>query len=115
MHENDRTSTGYLPSEEFERVADAFFASPDKSIRGWEKAIDAQKRIVSQTEEVLQNHDHGNLLIVGHGAVGTLLFCHYSNFQISRQYDWKGSGNYFSFRVDNRQVVHGWIPMEKKS
>ena len=114
MHENDRTATGYLPSEEFELVASEFFANPHKSIRGWEKAIDAQRRIVSETEEVLRNHISGNLLIVGHGAVGTLLFCHYSNFQISRQYDQKGSGNYFSFLADKRQVLHGWIPMEDK-
>ena len=112
MHENDRTATGYLPSEEFELVASEFFANPHNSIRGWEKAIDAQTRIVSETEEALRNHISGNLLIVGHGAVGTLLFCHYSNFQISRQYDQKGSGNYFSFLEGKRQVLHGWRPME---
>jgi len=114
MHENDRTSTGYLPSEEFELVASEFFANPHKSIRGWEKAIDAQRRIVSETENVLRNHINGNLVIVGHGAVGTLLFCHYSNLPISRQYDQKGSGNYFSFLKDKRQVLHGWRPMEHK-
>ena len=114
MHENDRTATGYLPSEEFELVANEFFANPHKNIRGWEKAIDAQRRIVSETEKVLRNHNSGDLLIVGHGAVGTLLFCHYSNFQISRQYDQKGSGNYFSFLKDKRQVLHGWRPMEHK-
>ncbi|MCP4182776.1 MAG: histidine phosphatase family protein [Hyphomicrobiales bacterium] len=114
MHENNRTATGYLPSEEFELVASQFFANPYKSIRGWEKAIDAQRRIVSETEKVLRSHIGGNLLIVGHGAVGTLLFCHYSNFPISRQYDQKGSGNYFSFLKDNRRVLHWWRPMEHK-
>ena len=42
MHENDRSATGFLPPPEFEAVADRFFANPHKSIRGWERAIDAQ-------------------------------------------------------------------------
>lgn len=36
--ENDRSSTGFLPPEEFEVVADAFFAQPGVSVRGWETA-----------------------------------------------------------------------------
>jgi len=112
MHENDRSSTGYLPAEEFEMVANKFFAKPNDSIHGWEKAVDAQKRIVSQTEEVLKNTRSGNLLIVGHGAVGTLLFCHYSNVPISRNHDQTGGGNYFTFRAKNRQILHAWRPIE---
>src|SRR5262249_19113557 len=42
MHENDRSATGYLPATEFENVANEFFAHPHRSIRGWERAIDAQ-------------------------------------------------------------------------
>ena len=46
LGENDRFSTGFLPPCEFETVADEFFAKPDISARGWERAIDAQSRIV---------------------------------------------------------------------
>jgi len=35
MHENDRSTTGFLPPDEFETVADQFFAHPLASIRGW--------------------------------------------------------------------------------
>ena len=35
MHENDRSATGFLPPDEFEAVADQFFAHPDMSTRGW--------------------------------------------------------------------------------
>ena len=45
LGENDRSSTGYLPREEFEATADQFFAHPGLSIRGWETALDAQARI----------------------------------------------------------------------
>ncbi len=33
-HENDRSATGYLPAEEFERVATMIFADSSCSIRG---------------------------------------------------------------------------------
>ena len=53
MHENDRSATGYLPAEAFERVADRFFADPDASVRGWETALEAQRRIVGEVVDLL--------------------------------------------------------------
>jgi broad specificity phosphatase PhoE len=38
LGENDRSATGYLPKPEFEATADAFFAHPEASVRGWERA-----------------------------------------------------------------------------
>lgn len=54
MRENDRSATGFLPPDEFEQVADQFFAQPHVSVRGWERAIDAQTRIVREVEDVLE-------------------------------------------------------------
>jgi len=42
MHENDRSATGFLAPVEFASVANEFFAYPNQSIRGWERAVDAQ-------------------------------------------------------------------------
>ena len=109
MHENDRSATGFLPSDEFETVATEFFAQPLMSIRGWERAIDAQLRIVREVELVLARDRAGDVLFVGHGAIGTLLFCHYSGFAIDRAYDQPaGGGHYF----DGRRVLHPWRRME---
>ena len=52
LGENDRSATGYLPKGEFEATADAFFAQPSESIRGWERAIDAQARIIGAVERL---------------------------------------------------------------
>src|SRR5690606_960777 len=41
MGENDRSSTGFLEPPAFEVAADRFFAEPDKSWNGWERAVDA--------------------------------------------------------------------------
>ncbi|ESZ47938.1 histidine phosphatase family protein [Mesorhizobium sp. RSR565B] len=113
MHENDRSATGFLPPPEFEAVADQFFANPHKSIRGWERAIDAQQRIVSEVETVLGAADGGDIAFVGHGGVGTLLLLSLSGRAISRAADQPaGGGNYFAYDVGTRRVVHGWRPID---
>lgn len=114
MYENDRSSTGFLPPDEFEKTADAFFAHPDESVRGWERAVDAQTRIVGEVEHVLTRPVAGDVLFVGHGAVGTLAYCHYSGNPISRDFDQPaGGGNFFSFVKEGRRVLHHWRRMEE--
>jgi broad specificity phosphatase PhoE len=113
MHENDRSATGFLIPEEFEAVANQFFAQPDISVRGWERAIDAQLRIVHEVENVLARNNPGDVLFVGHGGVGTLLYCHYSGFAIDRAHDQPaGGGHFFAFTKDSRRVRHSWRPLE---
>jgi len=111
-HENDRSSTGYLPPDEFEETADRFFADPNQSVRGWETATHAQTRIVRETEALLGDCPAGDVLIIGHGAVGTLLLCHLAGFPIERKHDQppNNGGNYFSFCRDSRRLLHLWKP-----
>jgi len=112
LGENDRSATGYLPSEEFEATVDAFFAQPEISIRGWETASAAQARIIRAVEEVLQRAPSGDdLAIVGHGGTGTLLYCHLANLPISRRHDQPATngGNWFVFDRASRRLLHaGW-------
>ncbi len=112
--ENDRSSTGFLVPDEFENAADAFFADPERSFRGWERAIDAQARIVSAVAGVLDGHDPSQpIAFIGHGGVGTLLKCHLSGQGISRRHDQPaGGGNLFAFRLADRAVACDWTPME---
>ena len=114
MHENDRSATGFLPPLELEVVANQFFAKPSESAKGWERAVDAQARIVREVEAVLARDLDGDVLFVGHGAVGTLLYCHYDGLSIDRRYDQPASGgNYFTFSMTDRRVEHPWRPMEQ--
>ncbi len=114
MHENDRSATGFLPPPEFEEVANQFFAEPLASVRGWERAADAQARIVREAEAVLTRDRPGDVLFVGHGAVGTLLFCHYAGYPIDRVHDQgPGGGHVFTFVKEGRRVLHAWRKMEE--
>ncbi|SMD16998.1 histidine phosphatase family protein [Rhizobium sp. RU36D] len=114
MHENDRSATGFLPPPEFEKAADWFFAHPHESFKGWERAIDAQARIVSAVMSTLGDHDRASpIAFVGHGGVGTLLKCHLEKRPASRAYDQPGGGgNLFAFSLADHSVLCDWTPME---
>lgn len=113
MHENDRSATGYLEPAEFEATADAFFARPRESVRGWERAADAQARIVSAVRGVVAGARAGDILFVGHGAVGTLLLCHLLEEPISRTRDQAaGGGHVFCWDAATGRVRHGWLKLE---
>lgn len=112
MHENDRSATGYLPRDEFETLADAFFADCDRSARGWETARQAQARIVAEVTAVIAARDRRNVLFTGHGAVGTLLYCHLAECAIDRKWDQPAGGSWFAFDIATRKPVSHWMPME---
>ena len=114
MGENDRSATGFLVPDAFEKAANWFFAHPEQSFHGWERAIDAQTRIVSAVEKVLADHDPTlPIAFVGHGGVGTLLKCRLSGKPIARDHDQPpGGGNLYAFRLSDRALLSDWIPME---
>jgi broad specificity phosphatase PhoE len=115
LGENDRAATGYLPKAEFEATVDAFFAQPHASIRGWERAIDAQARIVEAvTYLASMAPGAGPIAIVSHGGVGALLLCHLTGVPVSRTAEQPGAsgGNYFLFQMPEGILVHRWKTLE---
>jgi broad specificity phosphatase PhoE len=120
LHENDRSATGFVPPDRFEVLADAFFASPDASVEGWETSSDAQRRVVDATADLLMRTPSkpGDIAVIGHGAVGTLLLCHLLEVPIIRALDQvggdaaPGGGNFWSFDLADRRVLHSWRPID---
>lgn len=115
LGENDRSGTGYLPKLEFEAMADAFFARPEESVCGWERAVDAQRRIVAAVEHVITHAPgYGNIVVISHGGVGALLLCHLKAVPISRTEDQPGvgGGNVYSLDVKTRTLLSGWRRIE---
>jgi broad specificity phosphatase PhoE len=110
LRENDRSATGYLPKMEFEAVADAFFARPEASVRGWERAVDAQARIVAAMRDVIAAAPAGDVAVVSHGGVGALLLCHLTNVPISRSADQPpGMGGFvLAFDRSAWRLCHAW-------
>ncbi len=115
LGENDRSATGYLPKSEFEAVVDEFFARPEDSVHGWERAIDAQRRIADAISYVISLAPaEGDIAVVSHGGVGTLLLCHLKGVPISRSENQpgEGGGNVFSFDGSDRRLLSGWRRIE---
>lgn len=108
LGENDRSATGFLAPELFEQAADQFFAQPDVSYRGWERAVDAQTRIATAVLDIAAGHSAGDLAIVAHGAVGSLLFCQLSGVEIDRKYDQPFQGHFWCASLPTLRPQHGW-------
>jgi broad specificity phosphatase PhoE len=86
LGENDRSSTGFIAPPEFWEVVRGFFGRPHESIRGWERAIDAQTRIVNAVSRILREDEtSGDMVLVSHGAVGCLLTAHLQKVEIGQE------------------------------
>lgn len=120
LGENDRSSTGFLEPEEFERTADQFFTNPDQSIRGWETASSAQARVVNAVSVIAgSDSSAGAIAIVSHGAVGTLLYCYLNEEIIGRRWDQpgQGGGNFMVVEMadkssGNQSSCSWWRPID---
>lgn len=109
LGENDRSATGFLPPPEFEAMADAFFANPEVSVRGWERAADAQARIVAAVRAVAAQSGAGDILVVAHGGVGALLRAHLLGVGITRALDQRRQGSWFEVALpDWRPAGQDW-------
>jgi broad specificity phosphatase PhoE len=114
LGEIDRSATGYLPRAELEPVVAALFSRPTESICGWERAWDAQQRTITIIEEILTHlaPAHVDVIIVGHGGVGTLYLNHIEGDEINRQESAPGQGYYYAFDRQTRKLLHSWQPID---
>ena len=112
LGENDRSATGFLPPDEFETAADRFFAAPEVSFQGWERAVEAQDRIAAAVRAIVADHVQGDLAIVSHGAVGTLLWCHLTDRPVDRRHDQPSQGHYWCADLETLMPGTGWQPIK---
>ena len=113
MGEIDRSATGYLPQETFWPVVERFFAQPHTSPDGWETAIAAQTRIMNAVRPLMSDTHPGATLLVGHGAIGTLLWCALTGTTIARDHDQHNSGGSMFAFSGKGEVFGKWVVMEE--
>ena len=92
LGENDRSATGFVAPTRFEALADAFFAEPTRSVAGWERADDAQRRIVAGLADLLR--------VTREYAPGV------------RRHDQPGQGHYVTVDLPSGRVEHPWRPID---
>jgi broad specificity phosphatase PhoE len=117
LAEVNRRATGYLSEPDFWANYQEFLDRPTHSARGWETAVDAQRRIFSTVEEIIETvqDDQGagaDIVLMSHGGVGALLLCQLSGTPIQRLVNQPGQGSLFSFDATTRKVLHGWQSFE---
>jgi broad specificity phosphatase PhoE len=115
LGENGRESTGYIAPPEFWEVVAEFFAHPTRSVRGWERAIDAQARIVKAVSAVAANErSTGEIVIVSHGGVGALLTAHLQKVEIGRESrpSHPGGGCFLIVDRASLAITHDWRAIE---
>ena len=116
LGENDRTATGYLPRDEFERTADAFFSRPDESASGWETARAAQTRIVAAIDGiVVTDQTAGDIAVFSHGGVGALLCAALGGHDIDRKHDQPagGGGHVMTVSLPGMATDCRWVSFEE--
>jgi hypothetical protein len=91
-------------------LADESSANPQVSICGWERAVDAQARMVKSVERIATMEQAR----MNPGAVGTLLYCHPTGQANSGRCDQpaNGGGNWFRFPLTSRRVFRGSQPLD---
>ena len=115
LGENDRSSTGFIAPPEFWEVVREFFGRPHESIRGWERAVDAQARIVNAVGRILRKDGTaGDIVVVSHGAVGCLLTAHLQKVEIGRESrpSHPGGGCFIAIDRDSFVLTQDWRTIE---
>jgi broad specificity phosphatase PhoE len=115
LGEIDRSSTGFLEGEAFWKVVSEFFNNPNDSVKGWEKAIDAQTRIVETVKMIASKHEGKNIVIISHGAVASLFLAYLKNIRITFELEQPGSGggNYFVCSIPSLDLISQWQSIDE--
>lgn len=113
LGENDRSATGFLPPPRFDALANRFFAEPTSSVQGWESAHAAQQRMVRAVQRALAASKAGDVAVVTHGAVGTLLWCYLQGQPIDRGHDQPGQGSYYAVDIATMTPCSAWRRLPK--
>lgn len=115
LGENGRSSTGFIAPPEFWEVVREFFSRPNESIRGWERAVDAQARIVNAIGRILrEDATAGDIVVVSHGAVGCLLTAHLQKVAIGQESrpSHPGGGCFIVIDRDSFTLTQDWRTIE---
>ncbi|KKQ91370.1 MAG: Phosphoglycerate mutase [Candidatus Woesebacteria bacterium GW2011_GWB1_39_10] len=109
LSEVDRSSTGFMEYGKYLDVVRNFYKHPKESIQGWESAAVASKRIFKDIAQIMSKHKNKSIVVIGHGATGTLLACSLLNKEPDFAEDTQGTGRYMIIDWNKRQLVQKWL------
>lgn len=117
--ETDRSATGYVTHARHEELATRYFAEPEASADGWERAVDSQRRVADALADLTgppsapdRDRARPAVAVVGHGGVGTLLWSLLTGTTIDQANDQPGQGHYWTWDRDTATMLHDWHPID---
>lgn len=113
LAEIDRSATGYVEGPRYAEITEQFFAVPEASAAGWERAVDAQARVLGALAriEAATADLETDVLILAHGAVGALTLADRLGEPIAQTLDQPRQGCWFVYDRGDRRVLHRWREM----
>jgi broad specificity phosphatase PhoE len=73
LHEHDRSNVPHLRSGEFISMVELLFRKPSELVLGRETAEQARDRFEAAVQEAVDGQDEGNIAVVSHGTVISLM------------------------------------------
>lgn len=113
LGEIDRSSTGYVEKIELTKIVKDFFKHPDKPVKGWERAKDAQKRITKTVTDIISQYSDDNIAVFSHGMVGALLNSYFKNASIHQRYEQSQLGSYFVVETAEMKIIKDWTNIDE--
>jgi broad specificity phosphatase PhoE len=106
--EIDRSSTGFMPFDEFMDTVKEFFKKPDQSCKGWETANAAMSRVSLCIESIMKKHSGENVVLIGHGAAFALLLSDIKGIKPTFDLCQDGVGFVSEIDWDKREIISMW-------
>jgi broad specificity phosphatase PhoE len=113
LHEHDRSNVGWGPSEDFMAAVAAFFARPSELVMGRETADAARERFAGALERALAAQPRGNLAIVAHGTVITLLVAAHNPVEPFSFWESLELPSFVVLALPGMTLVDDWPPTTK--
>jgi broad specificity phosphatase PhoE len=88
LSELKRGQTNIAGREAYERMVRIAFGRPHESVSGWERATDAQQRIIATVEQLAAQHV-APFAVVSHGLVLSLLMAHFNGSVTVDYHAWR--------------------------
>lgn len=110
LAEIDRSSTGFVEGERYAEITERFFAAPEASADGWERAADAQARVLAALDriETAAAGLEQDVMVLAHGAVGALTLAARLGEPIAQALDQPRQGCWFAYDRSDGRVLHRW-------
>ncbi|MGE5608094.1 MAG: histidine phosphatase family protein [Bacillota bacterium] len=105
LYEHDRSNVPHIASRDFLSWMAMFFQERNSRAFGRESAAEAQARITKAVDGVLAAHPQGNIALVTHGTVLSLLIAAHTGEDPYQLYRKMGLPSYIAFSLPDWAVV----------